>query len=178
MQNSHFTAAILTASDSCADGRREDESGRAMRDILTEAGYAVVRTALLPDDEDGLAGQLLEWCEHGGVDVIFTTGGTGFSPRDRMPEATMRVADRSVPGIAEAIRAHSMGITKRAMFSRAVSAICRGTLIINLPGSPKAVRESLEFLLPHLGHGLDVLRGGVQDCAADRQAQPGPPTKE
>ena len=155
----HFRAAVITASDRSFRGERKDLSGPKVTEILTKAGYAVVSEQLLPDDEEGLAEALKQLCDGEAPDVIFTTGGTGLSPRDHMPEATKQVADRDVPGIAEAIRAYSMTITPRAMLSRAVSVIRGRTLIINLPGSPKAVAECLEFLLPTLGHGLGILRG-------------------
>ena len=154
-----FRAAVLTASDRSFRGEREDLSGPKITGILSEAGYQVIAKVLLPDDEDGLVGELIHLADEERPDVIFTTGGTGFSPRDRMPEATKRVAERDVPGIAEGIRAYSMRITPRAMLSRAVSVIRGNTLIINLPGSPKAVEECLEFLLPVLEHGLGILRG-------------------
>ena len=152
-------AAIITASDRSYRGEREDKSGPRIAELLMEKGYVVGTMQLLPDDEDGLAGALIKITDEEKPDVIFTTGGTGFSPRDHMPEATLRVADRNVPGIAEAIRAYSMNITPRAMLSRAVSVIRKDTLIINLPGSPKAVEECLEFLLPVLDHGIGILRG-------------------
>ena len=114
---------------------------------------------LLPDDEEGLTQALINITDNEAPDVIFTTGGTGLSPRDHMPEATMKVAHRNVPGIAEALRAYSLKITPNAMLSRAVSVIRNNTLIVNLPGSPKAVAECLEYLLPVLDHGLEVLRG-------------------
>ncbi len=155
----HFSAAVLTASDRSFRGEREDKSGPKIAEMLTAAGYKVVSMHLLPDDEDGLAKELLRIADQEKPDVIFTTGGTGFSKRDRMPEATKRVIQRETPGISEAIRMHSMEITPRAMLSRAVSGIRGETLIVNLPGSPKAVQECLEFLLPPLEHGLGILRG-------------------
>ena len=154
-----FRAAIITASDRSFRGEREDRSGPKMAEILRTNGYEVGTMLLLPDDEDGLADALIRITDEEGPDVIFTTGGTGFSPRDRMPEATLRVADRVAPGIAEAIRAYSMTITPKAMLSRAVSVIRKNTLIINLPGSPKAVEECLDFVLPVLDHGIGILRG-------------------
>ena len=154
-----FRAAILTASDRSFRGEREDKSGPKIAEILKDAGYEIGSQLLLPDDEDGLAEALMHLADEERPDVIFTTGGTGFSPRDRMPEATKRVAERDVPGIAEGIRAYSRTITPRAMLSRAVSVIRGGTLIVNLPGSPKAVSECLEYLLPTLEHGLGILRG-------------------
>ena len=154
-----FRAAILTASDRSFRGEREDKSGPKIAELLNAAGYLIGSQLLLPDDEEGLAEALIRLADEEHPDVIFTTGGTGFSPRDRMPEATKRVADRDVPGIAEGIRAYSLTITPRAMLSRAVSVIRGKTLIINLPGSPKAVTECLEYLLPTLEHGIGILRG-------------------
>ena len=154
-----LSAAILTASDRAFRGEREDKSGPKIAEILKAAGYRIGTEMLLPDDEDGLVEALTFLADKEQSDVIFTTGGTGFSPRDRMPEATRRVMERDVPGIAEGIRAYSMKITPRAMLSRAVSVIRGKTLIVNLPGSPKAVAECLEFLLPALEHGLRILAG-------------------
>lgn len=154
-----FTCAVLTASDRSFQGVREDVSGKVIQEIAKSFGYEVLDYSLLPDEEDRLTGELIRISDEIRPDVIFTTGGTGFSPRDRMPEATMRVADRNAPGIAEAIRAYSMKITPRAMLSRAVSVIRKKTLIINLPGSPKAVKECLEYLLPNLEHGILIMRG-------------------
>ena len=136
-------AAIITASDSGYRGEREDKSGPAIRDILEKEGYEVVAMELLPDDRAMLAGKMQEIADSGKADLILTTGGTGFSQRDVTPEATEEVIERRVPGIPEAMRAYSMTITKRAMLSRATAGIRGTTLIINLPGSPKAVRESL-----------------------------------
>lgn len=160
-----YGVAILTASDSAAAGTREDESGATIRRNMEGAGYRVLAQAILPDNLNVLRTQLLAWCESGGVQLILTTGGTGFSPRDCMPEATLAIAERHVPGIAEAIRAHSLRITPRAMLGRGVSVIRGRTLVINLPGSPKAVRESLDCILPSLRHGLDILCGNTADCA-------------
>ena len=160
-----FTAAWITLSDKGAVGKRQDESGPLIGEILETAGYEVVEGLLLPDEPAFLKKALIRLADQRQVNVIFTTGGTGFSMRDQTPEATIEVCDRMAPGIAEAIRAFSMTKTPHAMLSRAVSGIRGGTLIINLPGSPKAVRESLEFVLPALHHGLDVLRGTSGDCA-------------
>ena len=154
-----FRAAILTASDRSFRGEREDKSGPKIAEILTSSGYQIGSMLLLPDDEEGLVAALTRLADEEQPDVIFTTGGTGFSPRDHMPEATKRVGERDVPGIAEGIRAYSLTITPRAMLSRAVSVIRGKTLIVNLPGSPKAVSECLEYLLPVLEHGLGILRG-------------------
>ena len=157
--------AILTASDTGAAGAREDLSGREIRTMLEAAGYTVTAQQLLPDDRAQLAQAMRAIADDGLADLILTTGGTGLSPRDWTPEATLDVAERLVPGIAEAMRAYSMQFTPRAMLSRAVSVTRGQTLIINLPGSPKAVRECLEYLLPALGHGLEILTGAAGNCA-------------
>lgn len=158
-------AAIITSSDKGYRGERKDLSGPAIREILEREGYQVVFMDILPDDREMLSGRMAEIADDGLADLILTTGGTGFSPRDVMPEATEDVIDRRVPGIPEAIRAYSMTITKRAMLSRASAGIRRKTLIINLPGSPKAVQESLEFIIDTLEHGLEILTGEASDCA-------------
>ena len=136
-----------------------------MKEILESAGYEVVGRSLLPDEGEALKAELIRLSDQVQCDLVLTTGGTGFSRRDVTPEATMAVAERNAPGIAEAIRAYSMTVTKRAMLSRGVSVIRGGTLIINLPGSPKAVRESLEYVLDTLPHGLDILLGRGGECA-------------
>ena len=158
-------AAIITASDSGYRGEREDLSGPAIREILEREGYEVISMDILPDDQVMLAGKLQEIADSEKAELILTTGGTGFSERDVTPEATEEVIERKVPGIPEAIRAYSMTITKRAMLSRATAGIRGKTLIINLPGSPKAVRESLGFILDSLDHGLAILRGSASECA-------------
>ena len=160
-----FTAAWITMSDKGSQGLREDESGPLIGKILTENGYDVVETILIPDDEDILKKELMRLSDQRQVNLVMTTGGTGFSPRDITPEATEAVCERMTPGISEAIRAYSMTRTPRAMLSRAVSGIRGKTLIINLPGSPKAVRESLEFIMSSLEHGLEILNGRTSDCA-------------
>lgn len=159
-------AAIITASDSGCRGEREDLSGPAIREILEREGYQVTAMELLPDDRAMLAGKMREIADSGKADLILTTGGTGFSQRDVTPEATEDIIERRVPGIPEAMRAYSMTITKRAMLSRATAGIRGTTLIINLPGSPKAVRESLEYIIGALEHGLGILTGEASDCAA------------
>ena len=160
-----YTAAVITLSDKGAKGEREDVSGPTIAKRLTDAGYVVEEQLLLPDGEQPLKGELMRLCDQRQIDLILTTGGTGFTARDCTPEATKAVADRDVPGIAEAIRAHSMQITKRAMFSRGVSVIRKKSLIINLPGSPKAVSECMDAFLDTLPHGLDLLRNSAGDCA-------------
>lgn len=160
-----FQAAVITLSDKGARGERKDESGPAAVQLLQEAGYQVAETLLIADEPEVLKKHLIRLADSRQVDLIITSGGTGFSLRDQTPEATLAVADRNAPGIAEAIRAQSMTITNRAMLSRGVSVIRGKTLIINLPGSPKAVKESLGFILESLGHGLTVLRGSATECA-------------
>ena len=160
-----FTAAVITLSDKGFEGKREDKSGPLICEMLNKAGYRVIETQLLPDERVGLERQMKRLADQRQVSLILTTGGTGFSPRDITPEATIAVCDRMARGIAEAIRGYSMTITKRAMLSRAESGIRKGTLIVNLPGRPKAVKESLEFILPELAHGLGILRGSEGECA-------------
>lgn len=162
-----FTAAVITLSDKGSKGEREDKSGPAAVQMLTEAGYEVLETIILPDEPALLKKELCRLADQRQVDLVITSGGTGFSLRDQTPEATMAVADRNAPGIAEYIRMRSAQITDRAMLSRGVSVIRKGTLIVNLPGSPKAVRESLEFVLHALDHGLGILRGSVSECAVE-----------
>ena len=155
---------ILTASDKGARGEREDVSGPRIRSLLS-AGYEAVAYTVVPDDRETIARELIRLSDEVGCDLILTTGGTGFAPRDVTPEATRDVCDRMAPGIAEAIRAQSMRITSRAMLSRGVSGIRGRTLIVNLPGSPKAVEESMAVFLDVVGHGLNLLRGTNGECA-------------
>ena len=152
-----FTAAWITLSDKGAAGEREDKSGPLIGEMLSEAGYNVVESLLIPDEPETLKKQLVRLADQRQVNVILTTGGTGFAPRDRTPEATEEVCDRMAPGIAEALRAYSITKTPRGMLSRGVAGIRNRTLIINLPGSPKAVRECMEYLLTALDHGLEML---------------------
>ncbi len=165
MWKNKYRVAILTASDLGAAGQREDQSGPLIKSRMNAEGCEVVGMVLLPDDKEGLALQLAKWCDEQLADLILTTGGTGLSPRDQMPEATLEIAQRLAPGIAEAIRAYSMAITPRAMLGRGIAAIRGKTLIINLPGSPKAVSESLDAILPSLEHGLDILCQKDNACA-------------
>ena len=162
-----FTAAWITLSDKGAAGEREDKSGPLIGEILTEAGYDVIEGLLIPDDPATLKLELMRLADQRQVNVIFTTGGTGFSERDRTPEATEQVCDRMTPGISEAVRAYSMTKTPTAMLSRATSGMRNKTLIINLPGSPKAVRECLEFLIGPLEHGLAIMLGRDGECGSD-----------
>jgi molybdenum cofactor synthesis domain-containing protein len=160
-----FLAGIITASDKSSAGEREDLSGPAIREMIEAQGYEVASLKVLADDEELLYEEMVRLADEIGVDVVFTTGGTGLSPRDHTPEAALRAATQNVPGIAEAIRAYSLSITPRAMLSRAVSVMRNRTLIINLPGSPKAVRECLKYILPTLAHGIEIMRGEAGECA-------------
>ena len=160
-----FTAAWITLSDKGAAGEREDKSGPLIGKMLTEAGYNVVEGVLIPDEPEMLKAQLIRLADQRQVNVIITTGGTGFAPRDRTPEATAEVCDRMAPGIAEALRAYSITKTPRGMLSRGAAGIRRKTLIINLPGSPKAVGECMEYLLTALDHGLEMLLERSGECA-------------
>lgn len=162
------SAAVITLSDRGYQGEREDKSGPIVVKSLTEAGYNVLESLLLPDDEARLKQELLRLTDQRQVNLILTTGGTGFSQRDITPEAVMAVAHRNAPGIAEAIRSYSMGITKRAMLSRGVSVIRGRTLIVTLPGSPKAAAECLEFVLDELHHGIGILNQTEMDCGESR----------
>ena len=160
-----YLVAVLTSRDLCAAGLREDRSGPTICELCEAAGYRVVRRTLLPDEQPLLEQELRTVCDGALADLILTTGGTGLAPRDRMPEATAAVAERMVPGIPEAMRLASMQVTDRAMLSRAAAATRGATLIVNLPGSPKAVRECLQAVLPALGHALDMLTGAAGNCA-------------
>ena len=166
-----FTAAIITASDKGYAGHREDVSGKVIEDILKENGYTVLKKVILPDDRGKLADEIIHMCDHLNANLVLTTGGTGFSKRDVTPEATQDVCDRMAPGVAEAIRANSLKITGRAMLSRAVCGIRGESVVLNLPGSPKAVKESLEYVIPHLEHGINILLGKDGECAAPTDAK-------
>lgn len=159
-----FTAAVLTVSDSAFRKEREDLSGPAVKKILEENGFEVKEVTVVPDETDFIVTALERFCTDG-VSLIATTGGTGFSPRDVTPEATLKVAERVVPGVAEAMRVNSMRYTDKAMLSRAVCGIKKGTVILNLPGSPKACEENLNFVIDPLKHGIEVLLGQTRECA-------------
>ena len=160
-----FKAAIITASDKGSKGEREDLSGPAIKEIIEPEGYEVTEYKVLPDDQETLESEMKRIADEGIADIIFTTGGTGFSMRDVTPEATIAVCDRLVPGIPEAMRAYSMTITPKGMLSRAAAGIRKQTLIVNMPGSPKAVKESLEYIIGPLRHGLEILLGEASECA-------------
>ena len=163
--NRPFQAAVVILSDKASSGQREDLSGPKAREILEKNGYEVIETVVIPDEPARIKAELIRLSDGREADLIVTSGGTGFSSRDRTPEATMEIAERNAPGISEYIRMRSMELTDRAMFTRGVSVIRGNTLIVNLPGSPKAVGECLGFILGALEHGLRVLRGSVSECA-------------
>ena len=160
-----FKVGIITSSDKGSQGIREDVSGKVIYDLVTEFGYEVIRQVILPDEENKLSQEMIYMADELKVDLILTTGGTGFSKRDITPEASKKVFTREANGIAEAIRYNSLNITPRAMLSRAVSGIRNDTLIVNMPGSPKAVKESLEYALSSINHGLEILTGKANECA-------------
>lgn len=164
-ESGKLRVAVITSSDSGFAGEREDKSGPVICRIAEEHGYEVVHQTILPDDMTMLCDEMKYICDNHTADLIMTTGGTGFSLRDCMPEATQKVAQRMVPGIPEAMRAYSMQITKRSMLSRAACGIRKSTLILNLPGSPKAVEECLTYVIPQLEHGLKILIGTEGNCA-------------
>ena len=158
-------AAVITLSDKGSRGEREDKSGPLIVQMLTAAGYVVEETMILPDEAKALKAQLIRMADGRQVNLVLTTGGTGFAPRDITPEVTLSVAERNAPGIAEAMRYHSLTITPRGMLSRGVSVLRGKTLIVNLPGSPKAVQENLEDILPSLEHGVRIAAGLDGECA-------------
>ncbi len=161
-----FTVGILTVSDKGSRGEREDESGKVIRKMMTSIGAEVTLYEIVPDEKEQISSKLIEWVNTLKVDLILTTGGTGLSPRDITPEATLTVVDRLAPGFSEAMRAESIRITPKGMLSRGVSGTLDKTLIINLPGSPKAVKECLDAILPALPHGIEMLTGKSSECAA------------
>lgn len=158
--------AIITVSDKGSRGERVDESGLTIKKLMAKAGAKIVLTEIVPDEQELIEAHLADICDSGQADLILTTGGTGFSSRDVTPEATKEVMEKEVPGIAEVMRAESLKKTPNAMLSRAISGIRNKTLIINLPGSPKAVKECLEVILPALPHGIAILRDEAGECAS------------
>ncbi len=161
---SSFKIGVLTLSDKGSRGEREDVSGQVVREMVAELGE-VVCYQVIPDEVEGIVETLVEWSDEKHLDLILTTGGTGLSPRDVTPTATARVIDWQIPGMAEAMRSASMQKTPHAMLSRAMAGVRGITMIVNLPGSPKGVRENLEVVLPALEHGLRKLQGDPADCA-------------
>jgi molybdenum cofactor synthesis domain-containing protein len=157
--STQISAVVITSSDACAVGEREDTSGATLVQLLTELGAEIVAKEILNDDLEPLARKLREYSNRADVNLIVTTGGTGFGPRDNTPEATLRVIEREAPGLAEAMRMETLKQTPLAMISRGVCGIRSGTLIVNLPGSPKAVRESFEIIRPVLSHAVALLEG-------------------
>jgi molybdopterin adenylyltransferase len=155
-------AAVVTVSDACAAGQRRDDSGDALEQLLREAGAEIIERAVLSDDLAPLAQTLKDLAARQDINLIITTGGTGLGPRDNTPEATLQVIEREAPGLAEAIRAESLKVTPMAMISRGVAGVAAGKLIVNLPGSPKAVRESFAVIKPTLAHAVDLLAGNTR----------------
>lgn len=160
-----FRVGVLTASDKGSRGEREDLSGPTLIKLVQEIGGEVVEYVILPDEQLLLAEKMRLWADELCLDLILTTGGTGFSRRDVMPEATLSVSDRLVPGIAEVMRMESLKVTSKAMLSRAVAVLRKQTLIINMPGSPKAVRECFAAIAPAIPHGIQILKGEASECA-------------
>jgi len=161
-----FNLGILTISDKGWRGQRYDESGKTIRDSLSLLDSRVVKYEVIPDEVDVIASKLTEWADEGSVDIILTTGGTGLSPRDVTPEATLSVVDKVAPGFVEAMRAETFSTTPFAILSRAVAGVRGKCLIINLPGSPKAVLECLGVILPVIPHAVEIIKGEVTECAA------------
>jgi molybdenum cofactor synthesis domain-containing protein len=159
-----LTVGVLTISDKGARGDRQDKSGAVIREILPSIAARIVNYDVIPDEKEPIVARLVKWADEDDLDIIITTGGTGLTPRDVTPEATLAVVDRIVPGFAEAMRAESLKKTPHAMLSRAVVGTRGKCLIINLPGSPKAVRECLEVILPALPHAVETLKGQSDEC--------------
>lgn len=160
-----YKLGILTISDKGSQGKRRDTSSEVIREMLFKTEFTVSAYDIVPDEVDRIVDKLVNWSDEDKIDIILTTGGTGLGPRDVTPEATLSVIDKIIPGFAEAMRAESLKITSRAMLSRAVAGARKGCLIINLPGSPKAVRECVNIILPSLTHAVDILQNHVTECA-------------
>ena len=164
-----FSLGILTISDKGSQGKRYDKSGEVIRSSPLVLGNSVVRYEVVPDEIDIIAGKLTEWADEGSVDIILTTGGTGLGPRDVTPEATLSIVDKVVPGFAEAMRIKAFDTTPLAVLSRAVAGVRGGCLIINLPGSPKAVQECLDIISVAIPHAVEILRGEVTEHTIDTE---------
>jgi len=162
-----FNLGILTISDKGSQGQRSDESGKVIRNSPLVLGNRLVQYEVIPDEVETIASKLTEWADGGSVDVILTTGGTGLGPRDVTPETTLSIVDKVVPGFAEAMRSKTFDATPFAMLSRAVAGVRGKCLIINMPGSPKAVRECLEIISPSIPHAIEILRGEVTEHTTD-----------
>jgi molybdenum cofactor synthesis domain-containing protein len=158
---------ILTISDKGWQGQRDDKSGKVIMNSLSSLDYNLVKYEVVPDEVDTIAGRIAEWADEGNMDIILTNGGTGLGPRDVTPEATLSVVDKVVPGFTEVMRNKTVDITPFAMLSRAVAGVRGKCLVINLPGSPKAVRECLEIVLPAIPHAVEILRGEITEHATD-----------
>jgi molybdopterin adenylyltransferase len=162
-------AVVITVSDACSRGERRDESGEALVELLTDHHAEILETKIVSDDLDPLVEQLRAFAQRDDVNLIITTGGTGFGPRDNTPEATLQVLEREAPGLAEAMRNETLKYTPMAMISRGVCGICSGTLIVNLPGSPKAVRESFAVIKPVLTHAVTLLGGDTRHVSKTQE---------
>lgn len=160
-----FTVGVITVSDKGSRGERVDTSGPLIGEMIAQIGGEVEKYVIVPDEKEQIKAAITEMCDSLGLNLVLTTGGTGFSKRDVTPEATLEVVERQVPGIPEAMRAKSLLITPKAMLSRAQAGIRKQTLIINLPGSPKSVKENLEVIMPALKHGIEILVGDASECA-------------
>jgi molybdenum cofactor synthesis domain-containing protein len=160
-----FSAGIITVSDKGSQGKREDKSGPVIAELLAGAAVSIKRTMIIPDEIDQISQAIVQFADVEKLDLILTTGGTGVSPRDLTPDATLKVLDKEIPGMAEAMRASSMKVTPHAMISRAVAGIRGRSLIINLPGSPKGAKENLSVVMPALTHTMEKIQGDERDCA-------------
>lgn len=162
-----FTVAILTVSDKGSRNEREDLSGEAIKQTLKPLGVTIVQHDIVPDEQEIIAQKLMEWADSGKASFIVTTGGTGLTPRDVTPEATLQVLEKLAPGFGEVMRAQTSKLVPTAMLSRAIAGTRKNSLIVNLPGSPKAVRECLEAILPALPHAIETVRGTAGECGTE-----------